>query len=138
MILTFASDGSLACSSTLAVATNILFELSENQDDVSNQDGVRAFDIRVCWYDSGWRVPDRVCLHRQIVATPNTRSPFPDAVATDDRLIQTDSGGVLSYAELTIGGNTVAIGAQSVHISNIEFEGVAGVSVGNVRCRTNI
>lgn len=57
---------------------------------------------------------------------------FPDAVATDDRLIQTDSSGVLSYAELTIGGNTIAIGAQSVHVSNIEFEGVAGVAVGNV------
>jgi len=42
---------------------------------------------------------------------------LPDAVATGDRLIQTDSSGDLSYAEMTFSSNTLAIGAQSVELS---------------------
>lgn len=45
---------------------------------------------------------------------------FPSAVATDNRLIQSDSSGVLSYAEASLSGSNLLIGAQTVDLSGLD------------------
>ena len=50
---------------------------------------------------------------------------FPAAVATDNRLIQTDSSGVLSYAATSFTSNTLVIGAQSVDLSGLSSDNLA-------------
>jgi len=50
---------------------------------------------------------------------------FPNAVATDNRLIQSDSSGVLSYAEASLSGSNLLIGAQTVDLTSISGDNLA-------------
>jgi len=45
---------------------------------------------------------------------------FPSAVAGGNRLIQSNSSGVLSYAEATLSGSNLLIGAQTVDLSGLD------------------
>ena len=89
-----------------------LFELSDGDVAIKTGSGI---DIRLLDNSGG----QYVGLSAPASATSYTLT-FPDAVATADRLIQSNSSGVLSYAEASLSGSNLLIGAQTVDLSGLD------------------
>ena len=63
---------------------------------------------------------EHVALTAPSAVTSAYTLTMPNAVASGDRLIQTDSSGNLSYAQLSFTSDTLVVGAQSVDISGVD------------------
>jgi len=84
-----------------------IFSITPASVDIGNSVPLRLFD------DAGGNF---VALDVPTSVTNYTLT-LPNAIATGNRLIQTDSSGDLSYAELSFASNTLTIGAQQVELS---------------------
>jgi hypothetical protein len=95
-----------------------LFELSDSDVAIKTGSGI---DIRLLDNTGG----QYVGLSAPSAVSSNYTLSFPSAVATDNRLIQSDSSGVLSYAQASLSGTDLLIGNQTVSLSTISGSNLA-------------